>query len=68
MVDPNLSLRGHRDPMSKMWTVNIADPTCHTDSHVQPTRIMANNVYEYKKKKDIVTYLHKAAFSLVKSI
>ena len=28
---------------------------------------MANNVYEHKKKKDTVSYLHKAAFSPVKS-
>ena len=28
---------------------------------------MANNVYEYNKKKGIITYIHKAAFSPVKS-
>ena len=66
LSDPALSLKGHRDPISKMWTVDITKP-CPTESRVQTTRLMANNVYEYKKKKDIVTYLHRAAFSPVKS-
>ena len=67
MMDAALSLKGHRDPYSKMWTVNITDQSCKTEARVQTTRLMANNVYEYKKKQDIVTYLHKAAFSPVKS-
>jgi hypothetical protein len=67
MTDPNMSLRGHHDPMSKMWTVDIANTNHTTNEPVQHTRPMANNVYEHKKKADIVQYLHKAAFSPVKS-
>ena len=67
LTDPALSLVGHRDLVSKMWTVNIDNNPNQTAARVQSTRLMANNVYEYKKKKDIVTYLHKAAFSPVKS-
>ena len=50
-----------------MRTINISDEPNKTDTRVQTTRLQANNVYEYKKKHDTVTYLHKAAFSPVKS-
>ena len=66
MTDSNLSLQGHRDPMSKMWTVGISDPAYTITTHVQHTCPMANNVYEHNNKRNIVNYLHKAAFSPVK--
>ena len=56
----NLSLQGHRDKSTGMWTINITRP---------PTQLIeqSNNVYELNKNRDIVTYLHKAAFSPVPS-
>ena len=66
ILDPAMSLKGNRNPVTKMWTVDIENKPNQTEARVQNTRLMANNVYEYKKKKDVVTYLHKAAFSPVK--
>ena len=37
-------------------------------SHPFPMTHQSNNVYENKQKKDIVTYLHKAALSPILSI
>ena len=67
MIDASLSLQGYRDKSTGMWTIDILDEPNRTDSRVQTTRIQANNVYEYKKKQDIVTYLYKAMLSPVKS-
>ena len=67
MLDPAMSLNGNCDPIIKMWTVNIENTPSQTEARVQSTRLMAKNVHEYEKKKDSVTYLHKAAFSPVKS-
>jgi hypothetical protein len=50
-----------------MWTVDISDTAHTTTTPVQINHPMANNVYDHKKKADIVQYLHKAAFSPVKS-
>jgi len=66
MLGPAMSLKGNRDPITRMWIVNIENTPNQTEARVQSTRLMANNVYKYKKK-NIVTYLHKAAFSPVKS-
>ena len=53
LTDPSLSLTGQRSSTDGMWYIDLC-------SHG-----MANNVHELKKKKDLVTYLHKAAFSPV---
>ena len=45
----------------------ISEEPTKTDQRLQTTRLQANNVYEYKKKQDTVTYLHKTVFSPVKS-
>ena len=67
MVDPAMTLKGNHNPITKMWTVNIENTLNQTKARVQSTRLMENNVYKYKKKRDIVTYLHKSDFSSVKS-
>ena len=67
MTDQTMSLRGHRDTMSKMWMVDISNTAQPTNTTLQVTLPMANNVYDHKKKADIVHYLHRAAFSPVKS-
>lgn len=53
LTDPSLLLEGKQSSTDGMWYIDI-----HPDS-------TANNVYELKKKKDLVTYLHKIAFSRV---
>ena len=67
LQDASKSLMGYRDAVSKMWTVDVTNKPNTTLPRVQANRLQANNVYEYRKKKDIITYLHKAAFSPVKS-
>ena len=66
-TDATLSLKGNRDASTKMWTINSDNQPNQTQTRVQNTRLQANNFYEYNKKKDIFTYLHKAAYSPVKS-
>ena len=57
---PALSLQGHRNKTTVMWTIDISiSPT--------PTNVKSSNVYKLNKKRDIVTYLHKAAVSPVPS-
>ena len=58
MMHASLLLKGHRD--GNMWTVNIDNHPTTTHVRVQATRLQVNNVYEYKKKQGIVTYLPKA--------
>ena len=66
--DSSLSLHGTRDPSNGMWIVDISAAALRP-SKPSPTRTtpQVNNVYELNKKRDIVTYLHKAAFSPVPS-
>ena len=66
--DCSLSLHGTRDPSNGMWIVDISAAALRP-SNPSPTRTtpQVNNVYELNKKRDIVTYLHKAAFSPVPS-
>ena len=59
---PALSLQGHRNQTTGMRTIDIS----HTSSQASTTS-QSNNVYELHKKRDIITYLHKAAFSPVPS-
>ena len=63
--DPTMSLHGHRDTTTGMWTVNLGYQSLQPQTTSNP--LQANNVYELHKKRDIVTYLHKAAFSPVPS-
>ena len=58
--DPAQYLYGHRDPTTGMWTIDIS-----AKPHCPPITSHCNNVYELNKKRDIVTYLHKAAFNPV---
>ena len=60
--DPALSLHGHCDHTTGMWIIDIS-----TTSPPKPTTYQSKKNYELHKKRDIVTYLHKAAFSPVPS-
>jgi len=51
MLDPDMSLKGNRDSITKMCTVNIENKPNQTEARVQSTFLMATNVYEYKQKK-----------------
>ena len=67
MTDSNISIEGNRDRTTKMWTININDIPAPSKEQSKQKHLQANNVYAFNKKKDIVTYLHKAAYSPVKS-
>ena len=60
--NPSLSLYGQRDTTTGMWTVDIS-----AKPHPPTITSHCHNIYELNKKRDIVTYLHKAAFSPVPS-
>ena len=62
--DTSMSLNGSQDLSNGMWTISIAPQALPQEQIPTP---VANNVYELNKKRDIVTYLHKAAFSPVPS-
>ena len=63
-TDPSLSLTGSRAGPNSMWMINLLPPTINTTNR---TIQQMNNVYEVSKQRDIVQYLHKAAFSPVPS-
>ena len=63
-TDPSLSLTGSRAGPNSMWMINLLPPTNNTTNR---TIQQMNNVYEVNKQRDIVQYLHKAAFSPVPS-
>jgi hypothetical protein len=59
-------LEGRRDHSTGLWHIPLQSSTSQpieTPSHVlpRPPANLANNVYELKKKHDIVQYLHQAA-------
>ena len=58
-----MSLHGRRDVTTGMWTINLEYKSLQPATHP----LQANNVYELTKKRVIVVYLHKAAFSPVPS-
>ena len=62
--DASMSLSGSRDHSNGMWTINISPQVL--PQKPTPTPVV-NNVYKLNKKRDIVTYLHKAAFIPVPS-
>ena len=61
LYDPWLSLHGYRNRTTGMWTINLSYQALLLKDNSQP--LQANNVYELSKKRNIITYLHKAAFS-----
>ena len=67
ITNNELSIEGNRDRMTKMWTINIDNMQRPNKLHSNDKHLKMNNVYKFNKKKDIVTYLHKAAYSPVKS-
>ena len=65
-------LQGTRHLPNGMWTVDLANQQPHPltasiRQQIFPTSSQANSVYELTKKKDIINFLHKAAFSPVPS-
>ena len=66
--EASLSLHGTWEPSNGMWIVDIStndlQPPYASPASTAP---QVNNVYELNKKRDIVTYLHKVAFSPVPS-
>ena len=62
--DTSLSLNGRRENANGMWMINISPQALPPNNDTTP---VTNSVYKLNKKRDIVTYLHKAAFSPVPS-
>ena len=61
-------LTGYHDHTTWMWIVDTSNEKKSTEVELNLGQAMQiKNVYEYNKKKNMVTYLHKAEFSPVKS-
>ena len=65
MANISLSITGHWCTSTGVWTIDIA--LQNKDATPVSSSVIANNAHEYKCKKDIVTYLHKGAFTPVPS-
>lgn len=55
---------GTRDSFTKLWSMDKADTY---DPALAPLPLQANNAYTQKSLRDLVVYLHQAAFSPVPS-
>ena len=64
--DSSMSLSGQSDRTTGMLTLDLSYSALLPKSHPDP--LQANNFYELNKKREIITYLHKAAVSQVSSI
>ena len=59
----SLSLQGYRDTTNEVWAIDISSQGLRSPS--EDICSQANNVYELKCEKDIITYLHKVYCSPV---
>ena len=60
-------LIGHRDPLNKLWHMNLAAKPTITSAlvPVAPVTLVSNNVYVMRTLSDLVQYHHRSCFSPV---